>query len=203
MKTIQLKSNGMGRYGDVSPFPIGELELELIGIPSYSGEFRFIAYCNGAKCAESTVSAAQNRIMIHRDKLTAGRFTCFVSHYSKGTEVKRFPVEDLLIFNLNESVYADPEIAQMVRRIAALEQQVGQEQTARIIAEKEAKEAIEYARDLSLALVKFAFEDYRENVYLHGGSFETFLQTYNIDLSKISEEKIKEIKGDDNNAEIE
>lgn len=203
MKRIQLKQNGMGRYIDVSPFPMGDLELELIGIPSYSGEFRFIAQCNGIKCTESTVSTANNLVIIPRDKLTAGHFSCFVSHYSKGTEVKRFPVEDLLVFDLNESMYADPEIAQMTRRIMVLEQQVKQEQTARIIAENQAKEAIEYVRDISLALVKFAFEDYRENVYLHGGSFETFLQTYKIDLSKIPEEKMKEIKGEDNNVEIE
>lgn len=196
MKTIQLKMNGMGRYGDVSPFPMGDLEIELIGIPSYSGEFRFVAQCNGIKCAESTVSAAQNRVKIPRDKLTAGRFSCFVSHYSKGTEVKRFPVEDLLITELNASVSADPEIAEMSRRIAELERQAEEERKARVQTDTEAKETIEYALDIALALVKFAFEDYRENVYLHGGSFEEFLQTYGIDLSKISAEKIKKIKGE-------
>ena len=196
MKTIQLKQNGMGRYGDVSPFPMGDLEIELLGIPSYSGEFRFVAQCNGAKCTESTVSAAQNRVKIPRDKLTAGRFSCFVSHYSKGTEVKRFPVEDLLIAELNASVNADPEIADMSRRIAALERQAEEERKARVQTDTESKEAIEYALDIALALVKFAFEDYRENVYLHGGSFEEFLQTYGIDLSKISAEKIKKIKGE-------
>lgn len=196
MKTIQLKMNGMGRYGDVSPFPMGDLEIELVGIPSYSGEFRFVALCNGAKCTESTVSAAQNRVKIPRDKLTSGRFSCFVSHYSKGTEVKRFPVEDLLITELNASVSADPEIADMSRRIAALERQAEEERKARVQTDMEAKETIEYALDIALALVKFAFEDYRENVYLHGGSFEEFLQTYGIDLSKISAEKIKKIKGE-------
>lgn len=196
MKTIQLKVNGMGRYGDVSPFPMGDLEIELVGIPSYSGEFRFVAQCNGAKCAESTVSATQNRVKIPRDKLTAGRFSCFVSHYSKGTEVKRFPVEDLLITELNASVSADPEITEMSRRIAALERQAEEERKARVQTDTEAKETIEYALDIALALVKFAFEDYRENVYLHGGSFEEFLQTYGIDLSKISAEKIKKIKGE-------
>ena len=203
MKSIQLKANGMGRYGDVSPFPVGDLEIELIGMPSYSGEFRFVAQCNGVKCAESTVSAVQNRVKIPRDKLTAGRFSCFVSHYSKGTEVKRFPVEDLLITELNASVSADPEIAEMSRRIAALERQAEEERKARVQTDTEAKETIEYALDIALALVKFAFEDYRENVYLHGGSFEEFLQAYGIDLSEIPEEKIQEIKGENDNAEIE
>ena len=203
MKTIQLKANGMGRYSDVSPFPVGDLELELIGIPSYSGEFRFVALCNGVKCAESTVSATQNRVKIPRDRLTAGRFSCFVSHYSKGTEVKRFPVEDLLITELNANASADPEIAEMSRRIAELERQAEEEHKARVQADAEAKAAIEYAQAIALGLVKFAFEDYRDNVYLHGGSFEEFLQAYGIDLSEIPEEKIQEIKGENDNAEIE
>ena len=42
MKTIQLKQYGMGRYGDVSPFPMGDLEIELQGLPSYEGKFREI-----------------------------------------------------------------------------------------------------------------------------------------------------------------
>lgn len=203
MKTIQLKANGMGRYGDVSPFPMGDLEIELVGIPSYSGEFRFVAQCNGAKCTESTVSAAQNRVKIPRDKLTAGRFSCFVSHYSKGTEVKRFPVEDLLITELNASVNADPEIADMSRRIAVLERQA-QSLQQDLNAEKQAREemlnasadAFIYYKQLIFGLLKFAYKDYRENVYLNGGSFEDFLQEFGIDLSKSFQKEINEIKGE-------
>ena len=196
MKTIEFKQYGMGRYDDVSPFPLGDLEIELVGIPTYSGEFRLVALCNGRKCADNTVSATQNRVIIPRDKLTAGRFSCSVSHYSKGTEVKRFPIEDLLISELNTDIYADPEIAKMERRILDLERQAEAERKARLQADSEAKEAIEYAQAIALGLVKFAFEDYRENVYLHGGTFDEFIESYGIDISKIPEEKIKEIKGE-------
>lgn len=196
MKTIQLKEHGLGRYSDVSPFPVGDMEIELIGIPSYSGEFRFVGLCNNVKCVESTVSATQNVVKIQRDNLTAGRFSCFVSHYSKGTEVKRFPIEDLLITDLNGSVCADPEIAQMSRKLSALEEQAEAEREAREKAEEEATSAIEYAQEMALGLVRFAWKDYRENVYLNGGTFEEFLQEFGIDLSRISEEKIKEIKGE-------
>ena len=210
MKTIQLKVNGMGRYGDVSPFPMGDLELELVGIPSYSGEFRFVALCNGVKCAESTVSATQNRVKIPRDRLTAGRFSCFVSHYSKGMEVKRFPVEDLLITELNANASADPEIAQLSRKIAALETQAQKLQQA-LNAETQAREemlnasadAFTYYKQMIFGLLKFAYKDYRENVYLNGGSFEDFLQEFGIDLSKSFQKEIDEIKGENDNAEIE
>lgn len=203
MKRIQLKQYGVGRYEDVSPFPLGDLEIEIVGIPSYSGEFRFVALCNGVKCAESTVSATQNRVKIPRDKLNAGRFSCFLSHYSKGTEVKRYLIEDLIVSELETDLFAYPEIADMERRLGDLEEALGEETRERKLAEDRAAEAQAYAREIVLGLLKFAFEDYRENVYLHGGSFEEFIKAYGLDLSKLPEEKIKEIKGEKENAEID
>ena len=209
MKTIQLKQHGIGRYSDVSPFPLGDLEVEIVGIPACGGDFRFVAQCNGVKCAEYTVSATQNLVKISRDKLSAGRFSCFVSHYNKGMEVKRYLVEDLLISELNGGIIADPDIAQLRREFEALKKQGEElhkafniERISREEAEREAKDAIAYAQEIALSLVRFAYEDYRENVYLHGGTFEEFLLAYGFDLSKIPEEKIKEIKGENDDVEI-
>ena len=196
MKTIQLKQYGMGRYGDVSPFPMGDLEIELQGLPSYEGEFRFVAQCNGVKCAECRVTPMQNRVNIPRDKLTAGRFSCFVSHYSKGKEVKRYLVEDLIITDLVSGLHAYPEIAEMERRIEKLSASLTEEKLARIRLEEKSAEDIAYAVEIACGLLKFAYEDYRENVYLHGGTFDEFLKAYGLDLSKLPEEKIKEIKGE-------
>ena len=202
MKTIQLK-HGIGRYSDVSPFPLGDLELVIEGIPATSGEFRFISKCNGEKCAECSVSAAYNRVTVYADKLAAGRFSCFVSHYLNGVEVKRYRVEDLLITELNGSMTADPEIALLRRKVAALEKQgealsqdLCAERAAREQAEKAAAEEAAYTLALALGLLRFAYEDFRENVYLHGGTFEEFLKAYDIDLSGVDEERIKEIKGE-------
>lgn len=204
MKTIILKQNGMGRYGDVSPFPIGDLELELQGIPTYSGEFRFLAYCNNVKCSENTVTAANNRVSIPREKLVAGRFTCVVIHYSKGIEVKRFPVEDLLVTQLETGFQAFPELAQMEQRISALERGLSDERESRIAYVRNSEERMtalvqEHAakeRKLTLALMKFAYKDYRENVYLESGSFEDFLNGFGFDNTALSDEEIKFIKGE-------
>lgn len=122
MKTIQLKSKGIGQYLDGLPFPVGDLSLEILGIPAYSGEFRFIAECNGEQVASATVTAESNIVQISADKLTAGRFSCAVYHYVGGETVKKFPVEDLIITDLSGELAADPEIAQMTRRISALEE---------------------------------------------------------------------------------
>lgn len=120
MKTLVLKEYGIGRYSDVSPFPIGDLEIQLEGIPNYNGDFRFVGFCNGVKCAESTVNAAQNVVTIPRGKLTAGKFSCRVVHYVNGKEARIFKTEDLIITDLDASFYADPDMAQMRREIDAL-----------------------------------------------------------------------------------
>lgn len=121
MKTIQLKSRGIGQYGDGLPFPIGELELQILGIPAYDGEFRFVAECNGAKVCSQAVTTESNVVHIAQEQLSAGRFSCAVWHYIGGEAVKKYPVEDLIITDLSGGLEADPEFAQLVRRVAELE----------------------------------------------------------------------------------
>lgn len=121
MKTIQLKSRGIGQYGDGRPFPVGELELQILGIPAYDGEFRFVAECNGAKVCSQAVTPESNIVHIAQEQLSAGRFSCAVWHYVGGEAVKKYPVEDLIITDLSGGLEADPELAQLIRRVAELE----------------------------------------------------------------------------------
>ena len=121
MKTIQLKSRGIGQYGNGLPFPIGELELQILGIPAYDGEFRFVAECNGAKVCSQAVTPESNTVHIAQEQLSAGRFSCAVWHYIGGEAVKKYPVEDLIITDLSGGLEADPELAQLTRRVAELE----------------------------------------------------------------------------------
>lgn len=121
MKTIQLKSRGIGQYGDALPFPVGELELQILGVPVYDGEFRFVAECNGAKVCSQAVTPESNTVHIAQEQLSAGRFSCAVWHYVGGEAVKKYPVEDLIITDLSGGLEADPELAQLTRRVAELE----------------------------------------------------------------------------------
>lgn len=121
MKTIQLKSRGIGQYGDGLPFPIGELELQILGFPAYDGEFRFVAECNGVKVCSQAVTPESNIVHIAQEQLSAGRFSCAVWHYVGGEAVKKYPVEDLIITDLSGGLEADPELAQLTRRVAELE----------------------------------------------------------------------------------
>ncbi len=196
MKTIQLKQRGIGRYSDVSPFPLGDLEVEIVGIPNISAEFRYVAKCNDIKVAELTVSAAKSRVTISQDKLTAGRFSCAVQQYNKGVMTKIFLIEELLITEVNGTLAAAPEIEQMRRKIAALAESFEEEKKARKTAETEMKEAQKYAHEVAAGLLKFAYEDYRENVYLTGGTFEEFLNAYGIETKGFTEKEIKNMKGE-------
>lgn len=121
MKTIQLKSRGIGQYGDGLPFPVGALELQILGIPAYDGEFRFVAECNGEKVCSQAVTPESNIVHIAQEQLSAGRFSCAVWHYIGGEAVKKYPVEDLIITDLSGGLEADPELAQLTRRVAELE----------------------------------------------------------------------------------
>ena len=194
MKIIQIKQNGIGRYSDVSPFPLGDLELEIQGVPTYVAEFRFIGKCNGAKCVESVITATQNRVIIPRDKLTAGTFSCRVIQYTKGIETKIFPIEDLFLTDLDGNFSAEPVIVNLQNKIKSLETLLSEEKAAREKAENEVRTAKEYTDGILFGLAQFAFKDYQMNVYLDGAAdIETFLKSFGITLSE--EDKIR-IKGE-------
>lgn len=192
MKTIRFKENGIGRYSDVSPFPLGALDLELKGIPDTTGEYRFVGAMNGKQCVLECVTAAQNRVRVPRDKLTAGKFSCRVIQYIDGKEVRIFKAEDLLITDVNGDFSVVPEIVEIREEIKALQTALEQETAARKEAEAQAQTAKEYADGILQGLVRFAYKDFKQNVYLDGTSnFDGFLQAFGIALSDEDKGKIK------------
>lgn len=192
MKTIRFKENGIGRYSDVSPFPLGALDLELKGIPDTTGEYRFVGAMNGKQCVSERVTAAQNRVSIPSDKLTAGKFSCRVIQYMDGKEVRIFKAEDLLITDVNGDFSAVPEIVEIREEIKALQTALAQERAERKEAEAQAQAAKEYTDGILFGLVRFAYKDFKQNVYLDGTSnFDGFLQAFGIALSDEDKGKIK------------
>lgn len=192
MKTIRFKENGIGRYSDVSPFPLGALDLELQGIPDTTGEYRFVGAMNGKQCVSERVTAAQNRVSIPSDKLTAGKFSCRVIQYMDGKEVRIFKAEDLLITDVNGDFSAVPEIVEIREEIKALQTALADETAVRKEAEAQAQAAKEYADGILFGLVRFAYKDFKQNVYLDGTSnFDGFLQAFGIALSDEDKAKIK------------
>ena len=123
MRTITMKEYGLCRYDDASTFALGDLELSMNNIPSKSGEFRFCGFCNGKQVVKATVTAERNTVTIPAGKLEAGKFAAYVMHLVGGQEIKRYPIEALLIAEVNGTLAADPEIAALTAEIAALKKE--------------------------------------------------------------------------------
>ena len=135
MRTVTMKEYGLCRWDDASTFTLGELEIALNNFPTKSGEFLFCGYCNGKQVVKATVTAEKNTVTIPAEKLAAGKFSAYVLHAVNGTEVKRYPVEGLLIAEANGTLAADPEIAALTAEIAALKEEAGAEKKRRSEAE--------------------------------------------------------------------
>ena len=180
MRTIILKPNGVGRYDNVSPFMIADKELELkIDLPNFNGEFYIVAENNG----KTFKMLLPRDGVIALDELTAGELNAEVKHYLKGELIKIYKIEPLLLKEVDGTLSVTPEIAELKAIINALDKSFAQYKEEANLRELRAK-------NNALALIKFAFKDYKENVYLGGGSLEDFIKEFGFDLSK---EEIKEL----------
>ena len=182
MRTIILKPSGVGRYDDVSPFLITDNRLELkIELPNLNGEFYLVAENNG----KSLKLLLPRGGVVAPDGLTAGEFNAEVKHYLKGELIKTYKVEPLLLKEVDGTLSALPEIAELKAQISALDKSFAQYKQAAELRELRAKNNV-------VALAKFAYKDYKENVYLGGGSVEDFINEFGLDFTK---EELKEIFG--------
>ena len=189
MKIIQLKSNGIGRYEDVSPYELLNSKLDLkIVLPNVNGEFFLITEINGTKSMYSLLDGSE----VTLENLSAGELCAEVKHYLKGRLIKTYKVEPLILKEVDATLSAMPEIAALELRTTELEEAV--EEQKRTL--EESNELLEKERNKVAAFIKFAYADYKNNVYLGGGSVEQFLREFGFELS---EEEIEAIKGVDEN----
>ena len=197
MKTINLKSNGVGRYDDVSPLIITDRKLPLkIALPPVNGDFYFVAENNGS--TQKLLIPSNGEITL--ENLTAGELSAEVKHYVKGTLVKVYKVEPLLLKEIDGNITAELEIAALDRRICANEsdlteikgsvlenKQATEERTAEI-----KKNVLRANKNIS-ALIRFAIKAYSVSPFLGGGTVDKFAEEFGFDLT---DEDINLIKGE-------
>lgn len=117
MKTIKLLSYGIGRYDDVSPFIIADNSLELkVELPNVNGEFFLIAKNNDKTIKMSLSKYEPAKI----EGLTAGELKAEVKHYLKGVLIKVYAIEPLVLKEVDGSISAMPEIAELKTQLADL-----------------------------------------------------------------------------------
>lgn len=194
MKTIKLKSNGVGRYDDVSPFIITDRKLTLkIALPPVNGDFYLIAENNGATQKRLLPKSGETEL----ENLFAGELNAEVKHYLKGSLIKVYKIEPLLLKEADDKVYILPEIAALDRRICAVERNLeGAKKTAEERAEKHNKRLVRANKNVA-ALIRFAFKAYNASPFLGGGTVDKFAEDFGLELT---EEEIDLIKGGNQNA---
>lgn len=190
MKTISIKSRRIGRYDDVSPFLVesGALELKF-EIPEVSGEFFFVTELNGI----SEKKFIPRGGVITLTDLCAGELCAEVKHYLRGTLIKTYKVEPLILKEVDGSLSGTPEIerlradnAALCDKLAALERTLETE-----------KEEVEMARhERDKAFLTFAYAVYENSPLLNGRglSFEEFAAALGYSAEAFTEEEITEIK---------
>lgn len=197
MRSIKLKSNGLGRYDDVSPFLVTDKKLGLkIELPNFCGEFYFVAELNNTTIRK--LIPADGRVTL--DDLSAGELTAEVKHYMRGELIKTYKVEPLLLKEVDGAVSAIPEIELLTGEIALLTRETNalRERTEALEKQREEdNDAIECAvGGLVYALLAYSYAEYENDVQLNarGLSIEELAEVLGLSTKGLSEEEIEEIK---------
>ncbi len=195
MKTIKLKSTGIGRYDDVSPFIITDNKLSLhLELPALNGEFYFLASNNGLN-VKKLLAFDDNLVL---EGVTAGELLAEVRHYLKGELIKTYKVEPLILKEVDGKLSAEPEIIAVCREFNGLKEIFNDDRTRTAELEESLKTAIkELENQVKLlqinltSLLLFACDDYLNNVYLGGENVEGFKEKYGFELTEEQKEKLR------------
>lgn len=193
MREIKL-THGLCTYDVRTPFPVGDLELYISGLPdSINAEFRLVAFNNDSKIGEYTLNRNNPYITIPREKLSAGVFSCRVLHYQSDTIVHRYTVENLIITDIDDTLSATPEIVELNDKITALtakadelEERITEQNKALETANAKAESLTEELANINafaLRLLKWAYGVECSVPFLDGGSVTDFIGKLNITLS--------------------
>lgn len=193
MREIKL-THGLCTYDVRTPFPVGDLELYISGLPdSINAEFRLVAFNNDSKIGEYTLNRNNPYISIPREKLSAGVFSCRVLHYQGDTIVHRYTVENLIITDIDDTLSATPEIVELNGKITALtaksdelEERITEQNKALETANAKAESLTEELANINafaLRLLKWAYGVECSVPFLDGGSVTDFIGKLNITLS--------------------
>ena len=194
MKTIIIKQGCLGRYDDVSPFlgESGTLALHFV-LPRVSGEFYFVvwhSYDGGQN--QRTIKIPETGD-IELSGLHAGEIDGKVEHYFRGELIDTFPIEPLIIKNVEGSVRAFPEIKALEARAEAVQKTIEERDEK---AGKTIEDVYNAIQKLRVAFVAYAWAEYQSDIQLNGKSlsFEKFVIALGYDPEQFSEEEIKKIK---------
>lgn len=196
MRTIAIKTNGLGRYDEVSHFLIDSGALELkIELPNTSGEFYFVAEQNGKSLGAKLIPVDG---VITLENLEAGELHAAVKHYFRGELIEVLKIEPLLLREVDKELSAMPEFGELKGEIERLKKELAafkQTGEERFTATVEGfKTLTERQRESESTLVSFAYAVYQNLPLLNGKGlgFEEFTDA--LGFEEIAEQKELENK---------
>ena len=166
MKNLIFK-NGYGVYEDNTPYIIADGTVEIkITLPQLAGEYFFeIRYISeqGIGCIY-TRPVKSDDCTVRFEHLGSGRIVSVLRHYLRGEIVAEYPCDTLILKECEKGIVGIPEIAELKSENEKLREDI-----------KGLYEFIYGLKDILsdweidiAALTKFAFDDYKNNIYLDG-----------------------------------
>lgn len=159
-----------------------------------NGEFYFLAEINGNVIKKLLPDDGR----LELGGLTAGELLAEVRHYMKGELIKTYKVEPLIIKEVEGKLSAEPEIIAVCREMDGIKEifdtdrvRAAEREESLKTAIKELEEQVKLLQTNVTALLRFAFDDYMNNVYLGGESVEEFIEQYGFELTGEQKEKLK------------
>lgn len=203
MRTIELKRGSVATYDDGSPFLVeaGTLDL-LFRLPDPNGQYFVVDGTN------KTLIPSDGRVSL---SVNVGELRLAVKRYIGGRMVEGYAVEPLEVTSADGTVAAFPELSVLQRRTAQLEKELKEERTVRESGQKEAadglkktdkevasvkKDAADAVRKLAVAFLRYAYTDYRRNVYVNTRSLalDQFLEAFGFSKEDFTAEELVKIK---------
>lgn len=203
MRTIELKRGSVATYDDGSPFLVeaGTLDL-LFRLPDPNGQYFVV---DGTS---KTLIPSDGRVSL---SVNVGELRLAVKRYIGGRMVEGYAVEPLEVTSADGTVTAFPELSVLQRRTAQLEKELKEERTVRESGQKEAadglkktnkevasvkKDAADAVRKLAVAFLRYAYTDYRRNIYVNTCelSMERFLAAFGFSENDFTAEELAAIE---------
>ena len=194
MRTVTIKSNGLGRYDDVSPFLVERGELELnIDLPNVQGEFFLVTELNGKNDAAKAIPR-EGTVML--TGLAAGELHAAVKHYLRGELLETYKVEPLLLKAADTELSAMPEIALLTEKCEVLRKKTEELLESLTQANARADKVENRVKLIFEAFLAFAWADYETNLQLNTKSLtiEQFLLALGFSAEEFSPNELETIK---------
>lgn len=193
MRTITIKSHGLGRYDNVSPFLVecGTLELK-INLPNFHGEFFFVTELNGKNVGAKQIPREGT---VTLTGLEAGELHAEVKHYLRGELIETYKVEPLLLKAVDTKLSAMPEIALLTGECKALRKKLTEVEEELEAADKWADKVKKHNHRRDVSFLAFAYAEYQSDLQLNAKSlsFEAFAATLGYSVEEFSPDEIKTI----------